>query len=264
MNPIEDIEVDDAMIVAAATDINAILKPNPLLDLEKSGEELQKDVEELFPNIVKGDTLSKETWITLMALGWEEKNDVDKKPLMAYTMIDDRNVQTQSKGGSEMSTKPVVKASKNEYAMAAADICKSLNVNPPLNPNLGEEALSLEIKALLSEIREGDDLAVTTWATLKKLGWKRTKSVKVPNARPAKVPKAAKPAKEPAAKSKYGHRIGSQGAAIDEALVKGKNSLKAIAKAAKCSEDRASGHIKHLAKDLNIAITITEDEVVLK
>jgi hypothetical protein len=67
----EEIEVTDEMVVAAATDINAVLKPDPLLDLKKPGEELQKDVEELFDNIMKGDSLSEETWVTLIALGWK-------------------------------------------------------------------------------------------------------------------------------------------------------------------------------------------------
>jgi hypothetical protein len=68
---VEEIEVNDEMVVAAATDINMVLAPNPLLDLEKPGEELQKEIEELFPNIMKGDALSKETWTTLTALGWK-------------------------------------------------------------------------------------------------------------------------------------------------------------------------------------------------
>lgn len=69
--PAEEVEVNDEMVVAAATDINTVLAPNPLLDLEKPGEELQKEIEELFPNIMKGDALSKETWTTLTALGWK-------------------------------------------------------------------------------------------------------------------------------------------------------------------------------------------------
>lgn len=68
---VEEIEVNDEMVVAAATDINAVLAPKPLLDLEKPGEELQKEIEELFPNIMKEDALSKETWATLIALGWK-------------------------------------------------------------------------------------------------------------------------------------------------------------------------------------------------
>ena len=67
----EEIEVNDEMVVAAATDINTVLAPKPPLDLKKPGEELQKDVEELFPNIMKGDPLSEETWVTLIALGWK-------------------------------------------------------------------------------------------------------------------------------------------------------------------------------------------------
>lgn len=70
-NPAEEVEVNDEMVVAAATDINTVLAPNPLLDLEKPGEELQNEIEELFPNIMKGDALSKETWTTLIALGWK-------------------------------------------------------------------------------------------------------------------------------------------------------------------------------------------------
>ncbi len=68
---VKEIEVNDEMVVAAATDINAVLAPKPLLDLEKPGEELQKEIEELFPNIMKEDALSKETWATLIALGWK-------------------------------------------------------------------------------------------------------------------------------------------------------------------------------------------------
>ncbi len=68
---VKEIEVDDAMVVAAATDINAVLSPKPLLDLKKPGEKLQKEIEELFPNIIKGDALSGETWVTLIALGWK-------------------------------------------------------------------------------------------------------------------------------------------------------------------------------------------------
>ena len=86
----EEIEVTDEMVVAAATDINNTLTPKPLLDLKKPGEELQKDVEELFPNIMKGDALSKGTWTTLIALGWEvakpekvEKPKTAKAPTVA-------------------------------------------------------------------------------------------------------------------------------------------------------------------------------------
>ena len=99
-----------------------------------------------------------------------------------------------------MATKPAVKkaskapATEGEFAMAAADICKALTVDPPLEASLGEEALSKEIKALLPDIKEGDDLAVTTWASLKKLGWKDTKPAKaaVP-VKPASTKKVSTP-----------------------------------------------------------------------
>jgi len=99
-----------------------------------------------------------------------------------------------------MATKPAVEkivkvpATEGEFAMAAADICKALSVNPPLDPTIGEEALSKEIKALLLEIKEGDDLTPATWKTLKKLGWRDVKPAKA--AAPVK-PGAAKKAKAP-------------------------------------------------------------------
>jgi hypothetical protein len=85
----KEIEVDDKMVVAAAGDINTVLAPKPLLDLEKPGEELQKEIEELFPNIVKGDKLTKATWTTLIALGWKAvpapKVEKPKVPAVAKT-----------------------------------------------------------------------------------------------------------------------------------------------------------------------------------
>lgn len=104
-----------------------------------------------------------------------------------------------------MATKPAVKkdsktpAAEGEFAMAAADICKALTVNPPLEASLGEEALSKEIEALLPDIKEGDDLTPATWKTLKKLGWKDVKPAKA--AAPAKP---ASPKKASASKVKKG------------------------------------------------------------
>ena len=103
-----------------------------------------------------------------------------------------------------MATKPAVKrtikapATEGEFAMAAADICKALTVNPPLEASLGEEALSKEIEALLPDIKEGDDLTPATWKTLKKLGWRDVKPakaaapVKPPSAKKVSTPKAKK------------------------------------------------------------------------
>lgn len=77
--PIEEIEVDDEMVVAAAADINNVLTLNPPFDLTKPGEELQKDVEEMFPDFVSTDAFSEETWITLKALGWKEAETPKKE-----------------------------------------------------------------------------------------------------------------------------------------------------------------------------------------
>ena len=67
--------------------------------------------------------------------------------------------------------KPTAKET-GEFADAAGDIQKVLTIKPPLDLDSGEDALKKELKSLLPNIQEGDDLAVTTWVTLKKLGWK--------------------------------------------------------------------------------------------
>lgn len=178
--PIDEIEVDDEMVVAAATNINEVLSPNPLLDLEKPGEELQCDIEELFENILEEDPLSEDTWNILKALGWKSETEEQKSA-------------TNEKEEQSMAKKPTIERNQKEndtggeFARAAADICKALTVNPPLDPAMGEEALSKEIAAMIPDIKEGDDLAVTTWVTLKKLGWK-------PEAKKSAAPVASKSA----------------------------------------------------------------------
>lgn len=82
-----------------------------------------------------------------------------------------------------MSAKPTVvrtevKKAAGEFTSAAKDIQKALTINPPLDLEIGEEDLKKELKSLIPNIQEGDDLAVTTWNTLKKLGWKAGKSAK--------------------------------------------------------------------------------------
>lgn len=183
--PIDEIEVDDEMVLAAAKDINDRLEPNPLLDLEKPGEELQKDVEELFEGIIEGDKLSDDTWKILKALGWKSSNQEQ-----ATNKKEDQSVKEKTK----------TETNAGEVWMAAADVQKSLAVNPPLDLNVGEEVLKEELASLLPNIQEEDDLAVTTWATLKKLGWGKTKTLQSKKLEPKsektlKVAKAKKPSK---------------------------------------------------------------------
>lgn len=99
-----------------------------------------------------------------------------------------------------MSTKPAEKKTNGdqrtaptggEFASAADDINKTLGVKPPLDLTIGEEKLGKEIAELLTQIKEGDALALTTWKTLKKLGW-TDKAEKAPKAeKVAKAPKKA-------------------------------------------------------------------------
>lgn len=134
---VEEIEVNDEMVVAAATDINEVLKPEPLLDLEKPGEELQKEIEELFGDIRKGDVLSKETWKTLKGLGW-----VEEKPKA--------EVATENKPEAKVKaekTKSAIKVPKEDKVYTKFG-------HRGVRATLVDEAIARLKKAKVSEIAE--------------------------------------------------------------------------------------------------------------
>ncbi len=127
-----------------------------------------------------------------------------------------------------MRSKSKSSSGPEEFAMAAADICKALTVNPPIDPKISEEALSKEIVALLPDIKEGDDLAVATWVTLKKLGWKpevnkAAVQVEKNNKKAIKAKVAAPSAKKDKA-PKY-----TRNQAVVEAITKSKMSIADLA-----------------------------------
>jgi hypothetical protein len=149
----KELEVDDKMVVAAAADINKVLAPNPLLDLEKPGEELQKEVEELFPNIVAGDKLAAKTWDILKALGW--------KP--ADTAADE---------------KAAAPAKQSPLQKLAAELNTTLVPDPLFD--LADECLEGQVVKLMAEVKSCDPLSDAAWTTLKKLGWKDKDKKKAP------------------------------------------------------------------------------------
>jgi len=164
---VEELEVDDKMVVAAATDINKVLAPNPLLDLAKPGEDLQKDVEELFPNIIAADKLSAKTWDILKALGWK---GVEPEP--------------------PKSKKPVKVASMTPLVALATELNEVLAPNPLLD--LADEYLEDQVKKLAAQVKVCDPLSDKAWAVLKKLGWKdKDKKVQVQKAAPVHPTTAA-------------------------------------------------------------------------
>jgi chemotaxis protein histidine kinase CheA len=93
------------------------------------------------------------------------------------------------------------------------------------------------------------------------------KSAKEPDAKPetAKKETAKTDSKKPAAKAEtkkagvgvscYGHKLGSSGALMDEAIKAG-NSLEKIAKSCGVSLQRVKGHICHLAKEHNVKVKV--------
>jgi len=164
---VEELEVDDKMVVAAATDINKVLAPNPLLDLAKPGEDLQKDVEELFPNIIAADKLSAKTWDILKALGW-------------------KGVEPEQPN----SKKPVKVASMTPLVALATELNEVLAPNPLLD--LADEYLEDQVKKLAAQVKVCDPLSDKAWAVLKKLGWKdKDKKVQVQKAAPVHPTTAA-------------------------------------------------------------------------
>jgi outer membrane biosynthesis protein TonB len=93
------------------------------------------------------------------------------------------------------------------------------------------------------------------------------KAAKEPDAKPetAKKETAKTDSKKPAAKAEtkkagvgvscYGHKLGSSGALMDEAIKAG-NSLEKIAKSCGVSLQRVKGHICHLAKEHNVKVKV--------
>ena len=90
--------------------------------------------------------------------------------------------------------KEAVKAELTAIQAAANDINEVLGPEPALDINAGDEKLTADVKALLPEIKDSDDLQLATWKTLKDLGW---------TGKPAKAaPKAGKRERKPVDRSK--------------------------------------------------------------
>ena len=62
-------------IADAAKDINAVLKPDPLLDIEADEAAVKEELVELLPSIKAGDDLALTTWKALKGLGWKEAKE---------------------------------------------------------------------------------------------------------------------------------------------------------------------------------------------
>ena len=150
-----------------------------------------------------------------------------------------------------MSTKPAKKKSSgaSPIADAAKDINSVLKPDPPLEVKADEVAIKEELVELLPSIKEGDDLALTTWKTLKAMGWKETKAPVKKIAKPAKAAdkKKVKAPKEP--KEKKPGVLST----ILEVLKKGKPITKEgiLAVLVKRFPDRAS---ESMAKTINVQV----------
>jgi len=68
--PVE--EVKSSTNKDAAADINAVLAPEPLIDLTVGEDVLAGELKELFSAIKQGDDLQPATWETLKNLGWAQ------------------------------------------------------------------------------------------------------------------------------------------------------------------------------------------------
>jgi hypothetical protein len=147
---VEELKVDDKMVVEVAADINKVLAPNPLLDLARPGKVLQKDVKELFPNIIATDKLAAKTWDILKALGWK-----DTTP----------ELPKSKKSAKVVPVTPLV---------ALATELNEVLVPDPLLDLADEhlERLESQVKKLAVQVKACDPLSDKAWAALKNLGWK--------------------------------------------------------------------------------------------
>ena len=133
----------------AAKDINAVLKPDPLIDLNQTEEEISPELLELLPSIKEGDTLALTTWKTLKAMGWKEAKAPVKKIAKPAKAADKKKVKVpkepKEKKPGVLSTilevlkkgKPITKEGilavlvKRFPDRAAESMAKTINVQVP-------------------------------------------------------------------------------------------------------------------------------------
>jgi hypothetical protein len=132
------------------------------------------------------------------------------------------------------------KAAVGEFAAAVADIGKALDVKPPFDVTVGEEALKKDLIALLPQIKAGDPLTPATWKTLKAAGWVDQKPKRAATKAPAPAaaePKAGKAKASTKAKAEkksavevdqFGFRLDSGRHSFAMALVKAPHTMAEI------------------------------------
>jgi len=91
----------------AAIDINAVLTPDPPIDVKTDEDSIKKELVELLSNIKKGDTLTPATWKTLKSLGWKDTTEKVEKLVETETAV---KAKPEAKAKKAKATKtPVVR-----------------------------------------------------------------------------------------------------------------------------------------------------------
>jgi hypothetical protein len=69
----------ESVLALAAKNVNAVLKPEPPLDIAAEDGAIQAELIEMFPQIKNDDELDLTTWKVLKDLGWSKAPKAEKK-----------------------------------------------------------------------------------------------------------------------------------------------------------------------------------------
>jgi len=140
-----------------------------------------------------------------------------------------------------------------ELIELAKDLNNLMDLEPalPTAQKTTKDKLINEIKKVTKMLEPGDKLTKESITTLKVLGFEMPKP---PESKPSESkPPKEKKAKSVKEKSRYGHKLGSQSAALDELFFKGTTIEKAAEKLG-VKEGRVKGHLQHLKKDKGLEV----------
>lgn len=149
------------------------------------------------------------------------------------------------------------KPKKEEMVAVATELNGLLKPDPPIDTEAKPAAMLSQIKKAAGLLEPGDEISKETAAFLKaqsiehKATEKAAKPKKTTKPKEKAAPKAKKPGKE---RNKHGHAIGSQAAAIDEALEGKGGTLDELAKATGFKKARIKSHIKHLIEKKKVKV----------
>jgi len=105
----------------AANDINDVLKPDPLLDVEADEAAIKTELDELLPSIKEGDDLTPATWKTLKAMGWKNTTEKIKTSTAAGTKAGAKSSAVKSPKAKAVASVKKTTLSRKDAVYAVID-----------------------------------------------------------------------------------------------------------------------------------------------